>query len=126
MYSVSWSVGEIAIETLRSDHHHLTQGFHQSWLTVTRIEKNLLENFSLSLYPNPVEHILFLEWKEVDEHPEMHYKIMNINGMELLNVHSSSVLFEIDMSSYPSGIYTLIVSDSKLKKKILIYKLIKI
>ncbi|NOZ46849.1 MAG: T9SS type A sorting domain-containing protein, partial [Chlorobi bacterium] len=59
-YSISWSLGELAIETFSQTGNILTQGFQQTKLSIVSVrEQNVKENH-LTIYPNPAVNELFL------------------------------------------------------------------
>ena len=55
-YSISWSLGEIAIETFTQTNTILTQGFQQSKLTTTGIKENTIDESQITIYPNPASN----------------------------------------------------------------------
>lgn len=57
---LSWTLGEVMIDTYDNGTNILTQGFHQTELTVTSIEEDLAE-MRLNLYPNPTSEFLNIE-----------------------------------------------------------------
>ena len=59
--SLSWTLGEVAVETLVGDNIILTQGFQQSKLTVTAIDELQSPGIELTVYPNPTNRFLFIE-----------------------------------------------------------------
>jgi hypothetical protein len=54
---LSWTLGEVMVDTYDNGTNILTQGFHQTELTVTSIEENLAE-VTMNLYPNPTAEYL--------------------------------------------------------------------
>ena len=58
---LSWTVGEPVIETFTGASAILTQGFHQSKLTVTAIDPRIYPELELTVYPNPVSSSLRLQ-----------------------------------------------------------------
>lgn len=62
--SLSWTLGEVAIETLVGANLILTQGFQQSKLTVTTIDDMQLLGIELSVFPNPTNSHLFIDIKK--------------------------------------------------------------
>lgn len=49
---LSWTLGEPVIETVSAGSNIITQGFHQTNLTVTSIDETV-NNLDVSIYPNP-------------------------------------------------------------------------
>lgn len=57
---LSWTLGEVMIDTYDNGSNILTQGFHQTELTITSIEENL-SDIRMNLYPNPTSQDLNIE-----------------------------------------------------------------
>lgn len=57
---LSWTLGEVVIDTYDNGTNILTQGFHQTQLTVTSVEETLA-NVRLNMYPNPTSELLNVE-----------------------------------------------------------------
>lgn len=57
---LSWTLGEVMIDTYDNGTNILTQGFHQTELTVTTVDETLA-NVRLNLYPNPTSELLNIE-----------------------------------------------------------------
>lgn len=59
---VSWTVGEVATTTLSAGGSTATQGFHQTFLTVTSMNDPMAD-FQMQVYPNPASTILNVEFE---------------------------------------------------------------
>lgn len=63
--SIEWTQGEAAIATLNNPSTILTQGFHQTKLTVTAIEPSdsdeIFTDYQINVFPNPVSDRIFVE-----------------------------------------------------------------
>ena len=57
---LSWTLGEVVIDTYDNGTNTLTQGFHQTQLTVTSVEETLSE-VRLNMYPNPTSELLNID-----------------------------------------------------------------
>jgi len=110
--SISWTIGEVATETLTSKTHSLSQGFQQGNLFATQIEKILPVGFQIKAYPNPVSDILIIESKDV----VFEFQLINNEGKILRNGIIHSNRDEIDFSEYPPGVYYLQVEKHKTHK----------
>ncbi len=122
--SISWSLGEVVVETLANQDYALTQGFQQPWVTITRLNENFAPNWEMKLYPNPTSKYLYLEIKDDKPIQSMHLFLININGKVLLDKMINQSLSEIDLSIYPSGIYFIKISE-KENKNTETYKILK-
>ena len=59
---LSFTVGEVVIETVTATNSMITQGFHQPDLsTVPTVEDNLPDFLSVKVYPNPAAEQVFIE-----------------------------------------------------------------
>jgi hypothetical protein len=103
---LSWTVGEPVIETFTGTSAILTQGFHQSKLTVTAIDPKLFPELDLSIYPNPVSTSLRLEISG-DRLQNLTYRLYNIEGKTILTkvIETSPELIKMDL--FTSGTYLL-------------------
>lgn len=102
---VSWTVGESVIETLISGSNTLTQGFHQTKLTITAISEVLLPGLEIKVYPNPTPDIITIHFSEYIENAR--YYLYDLRGKLLENklIHSADT--EINMDKFASGQYIL-------------------
>lgn len=110
--AVSWTVGEAATATLTNSTVTLTQGFQQGNLTVSNLAKQVMADFLLKAYPNPVLDILILETEE-QQHM---YQVINMQGEVVLNGEINSAKEEIDFTDLPSGVYLLSVDQKQTNK----------
>ena len=102
--TLSWTIGESVTETFSSANAILTQGFHQTSLTVTGI-KDIDKNFSVSVYPNPVMNQLTVELEKVKRNYSI--EITDLNG-KLISVQKiNSTHSTIDVITYSAGVYFL-------------------
>ena len=125
--SVSWTLGEIAIETLGEDGSSviLTQGFQQGYFEITSIGEPLSNDFQLNVYPNPATEFIWIDLKST----EVKSAIVEIYNMEGKLVYNSKWEFvngpnKIMLNKLNSSQYILRVSDSS-GKVIQTFKLIK-
>lgn len=63
--NISWTLGEIAIETLQDDANNLTltQGFQQGYFEITSIDEPLSGDYDLKVYPNPARDYIWVDLK---------------------------------------------------------------
>jgi hypothetical protein len=103
---LSWTIGEPVIETFTGSSAILTQGFHQSKLTVTAIDPAIYPDLELSVFPNPVSSSLRLVTRG-DQLQKLSYQLYNMEGQSILSgkVEASPEL--INMELYTSGTYLL-------------------
>ncbi len=77
--SVSWTLGETVIETFKADENILTQGFHQSKLTVVSIDEIDMPGYNITVFPNPAKGCLTLS-VEADKYENMNFMLYDFNG----------------------------------------------
>jgi hypothetical protein len=124
--SLSFSVGEVVVNTARNSKIILTQGFEQGRITLILGTDNLGEEIKIKAYPNPVIDIINLM---LNKHyfSELTLKIYNPMGVMLMEqaVFDNHNQEQINMIPYPPGIYQLALfsSDEKLVESFKILKL---
>lgn len=104
---LSWTVGEPVIDTFTGTSAILTQGFHQTRLTVTAIEVIPVPDLDLTVYPNPVSSVLRLQAIGKKKVPQMTYSLYNMEGKAIMKKLFTDSPEEINMELYSSGTYIL-------------------
>ena len=104
-YEVSWTVGEAVIETLIGGTNTLTQGFHQTRLTVTAVTNFLYPGIEIKVFPNPTQEFITIQFSEYIE--DTRYSIYDLRGKLIENKLINSADTEIDLKKYASGQYLL-------------------
>ena len=110
--SVSWTLGEVAIETFKNESITLSQGFQQGDLTINTLVEESLLDFSLSAYPNPVLDRLTVEF-DMDNLP---YQVVDLNGKVILNGTLYTRGGTIDFSRVSEGVYFLVIDKTRTHK----------
>jgi hypothetical protein len=127
---LSWTVGEPVIFTLSNGSNILTQGMHQSKLTVTAIKEIELSGLEISAFPNPANEYVNLKVSHLssDQPGEMwkefSFELYDMNGKVLMQKQIISTETVIKMDSYAPATYFLKVT--KDKKLIETFKIIKL
>ena len=103
---LSWTIGETMIETYLVSSNQLTQGFHQTNLTITLVE-DFQNDFQVKVYPNPTPDLLTIEWEKMTASPKL--TIVDLTGKVLLSqsLNAQNLVETIDLSAYPAGNYYL-------------------
>ncbi|MEN8118488.1 MAG: T9SS type A sorting domain-containing protein [Bacteroidota bacterium] len=104
-YEISWTIGEPVIETVTDGTNTLTQGFHQSKLTVTAINEFPVSEIGLKVYPNPTENFVHIHFSELIEN--VHYALYNNAGSLIENNTIRSTKTKLNLKQYASGQYIL-------------------
>jgi hypothetical protein len=99
--SVSWSIGEVVIQTATSSGNHVTQGFHQGNIYVVGIEE--LVEIAVSVYPNPTSESVTIQISE-----PVNVSIYDMSG-RLVGTHTlADAINSIDVTSFSRGTYNMI------------------
>ncbi len=108
---LSWTLGEVMINTYSSSGNMLTQGFHQTQLTVTDIEESNQLSFDVNVYPNPTTEILNISIE--GKHGELTTTIYDIRGKMVLSkaIRSNEMLFKLNLQLLAMGQYVLRISE---------------
>lgn len=107
---ISWSLGELVVETFTSDSYIITQGLHQSLLSPNSIMegKNNADG-DYSIYPNPTNDELFIKFNE-KQNPENRANriiIYDTQGRAILEENILNNPHEIGISMLDGGLYYL-------------------
>jgi len=121
-FSVSYGVGELAIETLSSDNFILTQGFQQSRLTITAIDDESESVESIAIYPNPTSDYVYVDLKDTDTR-QYSYQIVDMVGKVIDQQNIAAQNMRVSFVEQKAGVYFMqILSEDKPIKT---YKIVK-
>jgi hypothetical protein len=120
--SLSFTVGELAIETKSGSPGILTQGFHQPLLTITSLDGPLAESFSITAYPNPTSDIVNL-LIENEDITGLTYILFDVTGKDILRGTIENNKTEIAFIQLKTAIYFLKIETDG--KEIKTFKIIK-
>ena len=124
-YSLSWTVGELAVSTLTEGSNVLTQGFQQPWDMSVSIQDGPEINWSVKAYPNPVYDYLNVKFS-LEKSEEFSIEVTDITGKKVLTREPQMIntdeIVDLDFTQFKPGIYFLRVysSDQKVHK---VYKI---
>jgi len=102
---VSWTIGEPVIATISDANNTLTQGFHQTKLTVTAINDIQVSGVEIKVYPNPTSDFVTVHFSKVVEKPT--YFLFDLSGRMIQQKNIESTDEKIDMTNYSGGSYIL-------------------
>lgn len=120
--SLSFTLGELVIDTKNAGATAITQGFHQTKLTITAINVLREKNYSISAFPNPTNDFVNLKIEKGDIH-DIEIVLFDLQGKVLSNQKIESTNTEVPFSGYNSGKYFLKVIQKG--KEIQTFKIIK-
>jgi hypothetical protein len=123
---LSWTLGEVVTSTFIDGNSILTQGFQQNTYVITFITEVSENTFNVSVYPNPANRYLKIEWQYTDP-IDLLINITNNQGINMMvkRVPSSESQIELDLNNFPNSIYILTISTLS-GKKLKILKIVKI
>lgn len=101
---LSWTLGEVVIDTYDNGTNILTQGFHQTELTVTSIEE-VLSNISLNMYPNPTSELLNIELG--NNEADINLQLFDMGGKLVYSdkIEAYQTKFVLPMNTVATGNY---------------------
>jgi hypothetical protein len=121
---LSWTTGELMVQTYSADTLMLTQGFQQGEITVTTTASELQGlSRDVRVYPNPVQNRLNVDFQGVVD-KTARVKLLNLNGKVFLTkeITNTSNTTRINLNGTPSGTYILEVSIKGRSKSFKIVK----
>lgn len=114
-YNLSFSLGEISIETINQNDVILTQGFHQENYEISHISE-FRENYKIDFYPNPTTDVIYINCNTKEK---VDLKLIDTKGVLLASISSASgdVKQVIDLSLFSNGVYFLeiVFSDNSIQ-----------
>ena len=117
-FSISWTLGEIAVSTLKTENLILNQGFQQASDFGLGIQKNDL-NWDISVYPNPVQNELSILF-DLRESNDFLLELQDVTGRLLIQESHERVipgdLVILNISDFVSGVYFLRVFTTDFKQ----------
>ena len=119
---VSWTLGEAVMVTLVGSSTTLTQGFHQTKLTITAVSELLFPGLEIKVFPNPTQDVITIHFSEYIEGSR--YFLYDFTGKLLGNKLINSADTEINMRNYASGQYILKLTN-KSRQPIQTFQIVK-
>jgi hypothetical protein len=120
--SLSFTLGEIAIQTHQNNEFTFAQGFQQSNISVSTLIKDPEINYDVRIYPNPVKNWLSVQFDQ-NIQEKFYIKIFNLKGQLLKKKAISLPMDEINFGHYKNGEYILQINENR--RIIKSYKVVK-
>lgn len=120
--SVSFTVGELTVETLSAENSVLTQGFHQPALTIVPVNNPETGTIQALVFPNPASDKIQLNVYD-ENFSGMEYFLNNSSGIVLLNGTIESENTIVSFEGLSPAIYFLVVK--KNGKEVKTFKIVK-
>ncbi|MFO8067789.1 MAG: T9SS type A sorting domain-containing protein [Bacteroidales bacterium] len=125
--SVTFTVGETFVETLYSNEYILTQGFHQTKLTIVNIEDAPELYFNITAFPNPTNDFVNVKIEghdaSIDNKSKLHYSIFDMNGKLIVSNVINEKSFRINFSNLKPTTYFIKIFENNKEMKT--FKIIK-
>ncbi|MBN2776078.1 MAG: T9SS type A sorting domain-containing protein [Bacteroidales bacterium] len=106
-YQISWTIGESVISMLQSDNYILTQGFHQTSATITRIDNEIENSFDLQVFPNPTTRFVNIQAGGYG----LTCYLYDMSGRLIYQQEFADSELVLDLSYYAIGTYLLNLTD---------------
>ena len=121
--SVSWTVGQTAVDTRAGHFGTLSEGFQQAFLTVIPIRERSIP-LTLDIYPNPARHSLLVNLQGSTQ--EMTLVLYDLLGQPVLRqqLREGDTMARLPFAALPSGMY-LLVAFSGSGEQLALYKVVK-
>jgi hypothetical protein len=103
---VDWTLGEAVIETFTGSGSILTQGMHQTKLSMTGIGDFTVPGLDVKVFPNPVTEVLTIEAIQVGN-PLFWYELMDMTGRKSVRTEMRAQTEKLDLTGHAPGIYLL-------------------
>ena len=120
--SISFTIGESVANTLTKGDKTITQGFQQSYISVSLVNELKDLDFNISVYPNPTSDVLTLKLSKEDV-TGIQYLLYDFMGKLLLQKNLESNEISIPVNQFAKGFYILKVQAGK--KELKTFKIVK-
>ena len=119
---LSWTLGDLAIETYSSGDLSLTQGFQQPSYEVMTAFENRDYNFVMRVYPVPSSDFITVEFDEIQN--DLEVVLYNLQGEIVLikQVESGTITLDLNNLSPSEYILKILIKENNLIKS---YKIVK-
>ena len=101
---LSWTLGEVVIDTYDNGTNILTQGFHQTQLTVTSVDETLA-NIRLNMYPNPTSEVLNIELGNNESDIDLQLFDMSGKLVHSAKIEANQTKYVVPMNTVATGNY---------------------
>ena len=102
---ISWTIGEPITATVSDGITTLTQGFHQTKLTITAVNEIQVPGVEIKVYPNPTSDYITVHFGKMVEKPT--YLLFDLSGKLIQQKNMESTDTKIDMTGVATGSYIL-------------------
>lgn len=104
--TLSWTLGDVATETISHENGLLTQGFQQPYIVVEEItEPTVQTDFEAKVYPNPFSNEITVDIENSDR--EYTLEVFDFSGKLMISNESSDPKYQLDLSDLAAAQYLL-------------------
>jgi len=109
-FALDWTLGEVAVASHNSPFGSLTEGFQQAFVKIETPFISVKNVSEILITPNPASSFVVVKFLQ-EPKENIHWELFDITGKSMQrNTFDLSSYHEIDVSSYPEGIYVLKIS----------------
>jgi hypothetical protein len=120
--SISYTIGEGVASTFTNGDKTITQGFHQTTISVKVINELQKVDFSISAFPNPVIEVITLK-VDVENVSGLQYLLFDQSGKLVSQKNIESSETAIPVEQLQEGIYIIKIRENS--KELKSFKIIK-
>ncbi len=77
--SISWTLGDVVIETFSAANRQLTQGFQQGDLVVSTLARDVFGDLNIRVFPNPARDLVTLS-VDTELQDKVDYMLFSMDG----------------------------------------------
>jgi hypothetical protein len=107
---LSWTIGEVAIESYTDGNIIVAQGFHQPKVKVTMLAESEGFKNEVSIYPNPAAEFININLNSAfkkEELADVQVELINVAGQRVFKSEFSGLEYSIDLKEIANGSYIL-------------------
>ena len=124
--TVSATIGEAVTTTIGNNQNVLTQGFHQTQLTIVPIRDVVADN-PVRVFPNPAAATCTVSFDRPTE-ADLRYALFDLHGRTVLqgNLYQGILQHQLDLTTLAPGAYQLVLTTPDANHYPAVFQLIKI
>ncbi|WP_424964070.1 T9SS type A sorting domain-containing protein [Ekhidna sp.] len=118
--TIDFTLGELVIHSIYGERGYVTQGFHQSTLSVTEGALGSQQAHEIDVFPNPSVNVLYIKSSDYEH---VTFRLYDSQGKIILQNKLTGPQTQVQIHELGAGMYSLILqSGSSIIKS---FKLIK-
>lgn len=123
--TIGATIGEAVMTTIANSQNVLTQGFHQSQLTIVPI-RDLGADNPVRIFPNPATTSCTIAFEQMN-YTELRYDLFDQSGRRVLegSLKPGASRYPLELATLAPGVYQLLLTVPDAKRQPAIFQLIK-